>query len=94
MNQFTNTLNLNNSMNIDAYEIQEARKRMGTLNNQVGMAGTGMVGTGMTGLGQGQNITSYQNVPSLSSSSSVGSGEIQKVRQKINQSTPQNTQMY
>jgi hypothetical protein len=89
VNQFTNTLNLNNSMNIDAYEIQEARRRMGTLNNQVGMAGTGI-----TGLGQGQNITSFQNVPSLRSSSSVGSGEIQKVRQKINQSTPQNTQMY
>ncbi|EOD00797.1 hypothetical protein [Caldisalinibacter kiritimatiensis] len=61
MNNYTNTPNLNNSMNIRAYEIQEARKRMGTLNNQA-TTGMGMTNASYTNsAGLNQQTQNYTN---------------------------------
>ncbi|MTI47504.1 hypothetical protein [Sporosalibacterium faouarense] len=96
MNNYTNMSGLSTDMNAKAMEINEAKRKMGTLNNytpqSMGMTSSTTTttnnATGYTNsLNNYTNLSSLNSVPNLNSSMSVGYSELQKAKQDMNRSS-------
>lgn len=85
MHNYTNMSGVNTNMNIKAFEISEAKKKMGTSSytpNSMGMTSS---------LNTYTNLSSLNSVPDLNSSTSVGYTEIENAKNKMNNGSSTNS---